>query len=279
MQRLFILLLLVSWANPVCAQAVTDNAPAVPALTGQALVNRALANELAAAQEKSHPMRFELRKASPRITTTKVIAETQDGEVARLIEVFDKPLTTSADQLEVARLHALLNDPGRQRRRKQSEDDDTERALKVLRALPTAFLYQDAGPGQGPAGPVEKFTFRPNPAFEPLDLETEVMPAMAGDIWIDPVRVRVVRLDASVQRDVDFGWGILGRLNKGGWIAIEQADVGDGQWRTVRFQMKMTVRVVFRRRIFDTTEEQTHYAPVPVGISYRQAIALLLAGR
>ena len=279
MQRLFILLLLVSWANPVCAQAVTDNAPAVPALTGQALVNRALANELAAAQEKSHPMRFELRKASPRITTTKVIAETQDGEVARLIAVFDKPLTSSADQLEVARLHALLNDPGRQRRRKQSEDDDTERALKVLRALPTAFLYQDAGPGQGPAGPVEKFTFRPNPAFEPLDLETEVMPAMAGDIWIDPVRVRVVRLDASVQRDVDFGWGILGRLNKGGWIAIEQADVGDGQWRTVRFQMKMTVRVVFRRRIFDTTEEQTHYAPVPVGISYRQAIALLLAGR
>lgn len=279
MQRLFILLLLVSWTNPVCAQSVTDNAPAASALTGQALVNRALANELAAAQEKSHPMRFELRKASPRITTTKVIAETQDGEVARLIAVFDKPLTSSADQLEVARLHALLNDPGRQRRRKQSEDDDTERALKVLRALPTAFLYQDAGPGQGPAGAVEKFTFRPNPAFEPLDLETEVMPAMAGDIWIDPVRVRVVRLDASVQRDVDFGWGILGRLNKGGWIAIEQADVGDGQWRTVRFQMKMTVRVVFRRRIFDTTEEQTHYAPVPVGISYRQAIALLLAGR
>ena len=52
---------------------------------------------------------------------------------------------------------------------------------------------------------------------------------MAGEIWIDPVKLRVVRLEGHLQQDVDFGWGILGRLNKGGWIVIEQADVGGGQ--------------------------------------------------
>ena len=69
---------------------------------------------------------------------------------------------------------------------------------------------------------------------------------MTGEIWIDPVHLRVVRLEGHLQQDVDFGWGILGRLNKGGWIVIEQADVGGGQWRTVRFQMQMSGRVVFK---------------------------------
>lgn len=278
-RRLFTLLFFFSWANPFCAQTATDGRQSATARTGQALVEQALANELAAAQAKGSPMRFELRKVSPRVTTTKEIVETEDGEVARLIAVNDQPLTAAADQGEVARLNALRDDPGRQRRRKQAEDADTERALKILRALPVAFLYQDAGPGQGPAGPVEKFTFRPNPAFDPADLETATLSAMNGEIWIDPVRVRVVRLDAEIQHDVDFGWGILGRLDKGGRITIEQAEVGNGQWRTVRFQMKMSGRVVFKSRVFDTTEEQTNYAPLPQGMSYRQAIDLLLSGK
>jgi hypothetical protein len=238
-------------------------------------VNGALANELNAAEDQSHPMRFELHKTSPRLTTTKEILETKDGEVARLITIDDKPLSTADEANEEARLNALLVDPGKQRRRKQSEDDDAGRALIVLRALPSAFLYQYAGPGEGPTGNVEKFTFRPNPKFEPLDLETEVLPAMAGEIWIDPVRLRVARLEAHVQKDVDFGWGILGRLNKGGWIVIEQADVGGGQWRTVRFQMQMSGRVVIKNRVFDTTEVQTNYAPLPVGMSYQKAIEML----
>jgi hypothetical protein len=248
-------------------------------LTGQALVDRALANELNAAEDQSHPMRYQLHKTSPRLTTTKEIVETQDGEVARLVAMGDQPLSPAGAANEEARLKALLADPAKQQRRKQAEDEDAGRAMKVLRALPSAFIYQDAGPALGPSGKVEKFTFRPNPAFHPADLETQVLPAMTGEIWIDPVRQRVARLEGHLQQDVDFGWGILGRLNKGGWIVIEQADAGQGQWRTVRFQMQMSGRVVFKNRVFDTTEEQTHYEPVPVGLSYQKAIETLLAGK
>jgi hypothetical protein len=68
---------------------------------------------------------------------------------------------------------------------------------------------------------------------------------------------------------------------------IEQADVGPNsgpdkridQWRTVRFQMQMSGRVVFKNRVFDTTEEQTHYAPLPEGMSYQKAIEALLSGK
>jgi hypothetical protein len=277
--RLACLLLLIPWTNAVQGQTAQGNADAAPPLAGQALVDRALANELAAAQDRSHLMRYRLRKSSPRLTTTKQIVETRDGDVARLIAINDEPLSPLFAQREEARLNALSVNPKKQQQRKQAEDADTERALNVLRALPNAFLYQDAGPDEGPAGKVEKFTFRPNPKFEPQNLETEVLPAIAGEIWIDPVHLRVTRLEGHVERDVDFGWGILGRLHKGGWIVIEQADVGSGQWRTVHLQIRMSARVIFRTRVFNTTQEQTQFTPVPPNLSYRKAIELLLGGK
>jgi hypothetical protein len=103
---------------------------------------------------------------------------------------------------------------------------------------------------------------------------------MTGEIWIDPAQQRVVRLEGHLQQDVDYGWwGALGHLSKGGWIVIEQADVGPDMgingWRTVRFRMQMSGRVFFRTRVFDTTEEQTQYAPLRQGMSYQQAIQML----
>lgn len=267
------------WVSPVYEQSASAVGQAAPAVTGQALVDRALANEWNAAGDTSHPRRYQLRKTNPRVTTAREILETKDGEVARLIAINGQPLSPAAEADEEARLNELLGDPGKQQRRKQAEDEDSGRALKVLRALPSAFVYQDAGPGEGPTGKVEKFTFRPDPKFEPLDLETEILPAMTGEIWIDPVHLRVTRLEGHLQQDVDFGWGILGRLNKGGWIVIEQADVGEGLWRTVHFQMQMSGRVVFKARVFDTTEDQTHYTPLPVGMRYQQAIEVLLSGK
>jgi hypothetical protein len=220
-------------------------------------------------------MRYRLRKSSPRLTSTKDIVETRDGAVARLVSINDKPLSQADEQKEQDRLDALLADPSRQRHRKQNEDQDTARALKVLRVLPNAFLYQFAGTGAGPSGKVEKFTFRPNPNFTPPDLETQVLTAMTGEIWIDAAQERVTRLEGHLQKDVAFGWGILGRLDKGGWIVIEQADVSTRQWRIVRFRMVMSGRVLFKTKSFDTAEEETQFALLPAVLGYQQAIQML----
>jgi hypothetical protein len=274
-QRFIYLLLLLGWAVPVCGQAAPGSASGLTPAEGKALVDTALANELRAAQDASHPMRYTLRKTSPRLTTTKEIFETSDGLVARLTSINDQPLSPADEDKEDSRLNELLGDPGKQRHRKQAEDADAGRALMVLRVLPNAFLYQYAGAGEGPAGPVQKFTFRPNPDFSPPNLETQILTEMTGEIWIDANHTRVVRLQGRLQQDVDFGWGVLGRLYKGGWIVIDQADVGTGCWRIVHFQMQMSGRVVFRTRVFDTTEDQTHFAPLPVGLSYQKAIETL----
>lgn len=277
-RALSIFVLLLPWA-------AASKLPATPALTpaqAQALVERALATEARAAQQFSHadhPMRYLLRKSSPRLTSTKEIAETADGDVARLVEINDRPLTPAEEENEQARLDALVTDPRLQQHRKQSEDSDAERALKVLRVLPTAFLYQYAGtaaPARTPAsGTVEKFTFRPNPNFIPPDLETAVLTAMAGEVWIDPIAERIVRLAGSLQQDKEFGWGILGQLDKGGWVQIDQADVGGHQWRIVHLKLVMNGRVLFKTKNSDSVQDYSQFVPLPANLSYRQAIQML----
>jgi hypothetical protein len=239
------------------------------------VVGRALANELSAAEDHSHPMQYLLRRSSPRLTSTKQIVETKDGAVARLVTVNDATLSAADRQKDEARLDALLADPSRQHRRKQSEQDDTGRALKVLRALPKAFLYQYAGSETSGSTTLERYTFSPNPKFSSADLELLVLTEMCGTLTIDSTHQRVVRLEGHLQQDVDIGWGILGRLNKGGWIVVEQADIGRGVWRIVRFQMVMNGRVFFKTRSFDTTEAESQFAPVPLELTYQQAIQML----
>ena len=256
--------------------AVASGVPCYAAQqSGNGILFHALENEVAAAQDTSHPMQYRLRKSSPRLTTTKQMIETRDGLVALLLAVNDEPPSADDAHKEQTRLDGLLADPGKQQHRKQSEAADTARAMKVLRALPKAFLYQDAGPLTTASGTVEKYTFTPNPNFNAPDLETQVLTQMTGEIWVDPVHLRVVHLAGRLENDVDFGWGMLGRLYKGGTATIDQADVGNGIWRITRFQMNMTGRVLFRVRSFTTTEEQTHFTPVSADLDYRQGIQML----
>jgi hypothetical protein len=276
--RILLILLLLPPAMAAWGKTAQTAAVALTPSQAKALVERALSGELRTVRDQNHPMRYLLRKASPRLTTTKEILETRDGDVARLVAVFDRPLNDAEEAREQARLDGLLDDPERQRHRKQSEEGDLGIVLKLLRMLPKAYIYQYAGSGSGPGGTVEKFNFRPDPNFSPPDLESQALTAMTGEIWIDAAHERVARLEGHLQQDTNYGWGVLGKLNKGGSIVIEQGEVADQQWRIARFKMQMELRILFKTRNIDTTEEMTRYEVVPPGINYREAIRLLRAG-
>lgn len=245
----------------------------------QGICQRALGEELRGAVDTSHPMRYRLRKSSPRLTTLKEIAETRDGNVARLLQVNDRPLDASGQQQEEARLDALLANPNLQKHRKRNEESDAGIVLKLLRMMPQAFLYQDAGPLAGSQGRIERFTFRPNAKFNPPDMETQALTAMSGEIWVEMSEERVTHLYGALAQDTSYGWGILGKLNKGGWLAIDQANVGGGLWRISRVQLRMSLRILVKTKVFDTDEQMTNYQPLPAGLDYRQAIQILRGGR
>lgn len=230
------------------------------------------------ARDPNHPMRYLLHRSTPRLTSTKDIIETRDGNVARLLSVNDKPLAPEDDRKELERLTMLAANPNLQKHRKNNEEEDAGIVLKLLRMLPDAFLYQYAGSFDGPTGMVHRFTFRPNPKFDPPDLETQALTAMSGELRVDAAQERVVRLEGHLQQDTTYGWGILGKLNKGGWVLLEQADVGAKQWRIVNVQMEMVLRILFKTKYINTSEQLTRYTPVPPGMDYRQAIQMLRSG-
>jgi hypothetical protein len=267
----------LAWAGWACLMAPGQTPASLTTEQAQALVQRALATEGRAAQDLSHnkhPLRYKLRKVSPRLTSTKEIVETRDGDVARMLTMNDQPLSAVDEQHEEARLQALLDDPGLQQHRKQSEDNDTARALKVLRVLPNAFIYQYAGTAETANGLVAKFPFKPNPQFDPPDLETGVLTAMAGELWIDPVHERVVRLAGTLQQDKQIALG-LAALDKGGTVEIEQADVGSDQWRIVHLKLVMNFRILFKTKNSNSVQDYSDFAPLAPDLTYRQAIEML----
>lgn len=239
------------------------------------MVKRVLQTELNAATDTSHPMQYRLRKMSPRLATTKMIVETKDGDVAHLIAINDNPLSDQDRQNEEIRLKGLLNDPGQQRHRMEREQGDSQRARKIIRALPDAFLYAYAGVVETPQGPSYRMTFQPNPNFDPQDLDAQVLKGMAGELWIDVAQQRVTRLQGKRIKDVDYLGGILGKLDQGGTLLLEQADIGNGQWRTTHLVLVMDARILFKIIKLDTTLQLSQFSPVAAGLSYQQAIQML----
>jgi len=269
-----ILLLLIATAN---SAPQTSTIPTLTNDEAQSLVKQVLATELDAAQSGpiDHPLEYRLRKSSPRYSSTKLVVETKDGDVARLLEVNNAPLSPESQQAEAARLQSLLDDPSLQRHRQEREQSDTEHARKIMRALPDAFLYQYAGVVETPHGPSYRLTFQPNPNFNPEDVEAQALKGMAGELWIDAAQHRVTKLEGRRIHDVDYGLGILGKLDEGGTLLLEQAEIGNHQWRTTHMVLVMNARLLIKTIKLDTTLELSEFTPVATGLTYQQAVEML----
>jgi hypothetical protein len=242
-----------------------------------ALVRAASWNELHATNS-IHPFRFRLRKQDENGSTTKEIVETKDGDIARLIAVNDQPLTPERAQAERARLDNLLAHPELQIHRQKKEKEDSNRENEMVRLLPDAFLYTYRGVVNTPYGPAWRLTFAPNEKFIPPDRQAELYHGMAGELWIDCAQKRMARLDAHLIADVNFGWGMIGRLYKGGTILVVQKDVGDHHWETTHLKLNLTGKILMiKSLVIQSTEDGSDYKPVSNTLTYKDAVHLLEA--
>jgi len=240
-----------------------------------ALVRRAVQHRLDAG--RSHrPVRYLLRRMDERRDTTKEIIETRDGNVARLVAIDGKPLSAAADRAELDRLNTLAEHPELQEHRHKSEQKDSERVDHLLALLPDAFVYRLEGMAPCASGQCYRLSFTPNPRFTPPDIEANIFRGIAGEVWIDQAQERLARLDAHFISDVEFGFGILGKLNKGGTALLEQTDVGGHDWELTGLKLHMTGKALMVKSLsFQVTEEASHFSQVPPSMSYREAIQLL----
>jgi hypothetical protein len=174
---------------------------------------------------------------------------------------------------EQERLDHLLRSPQEQARHRQDFIDDEKRIGRILALLPEAFLFEDAGVENG----CFHLRFRPNPDYPPHSIEARIFHAMRGDLWIDARLKRMERLDGQLEENVDFGYGILGRLYKGGWFRLQRTQVSSTDWKTERLEIHMNGRALFLKTISrETSEVRGGFAPVPTGLSLAQGMKLLV---
>lgn len=243
----------------------------------QALLRSAVQKELATGYGKRPFLRYRLHKVTEHANNTKEIVETPDGDVACLVAINGHPLSADAWQSERARLLALRAHPELQAHRNRREQEDTRRFEELLRALPDAFQVQFAGILSMPNGPAIRLTFQPNPDYKPKDYETRSLRGMSGELWIDARQKRILYFRAHLFQSVNFGWGILGYLNKGGSVQIQQSQVIPSVWTLTNMRLSLTGRALLVKPLhFDIEESATEYQPVANIFHYPQAVDLLL---
>jgi hypothetical protein len=205
-------------------------------------------------------------------TRLKIQVETADGPIARLVETDGHPLDAQKRDEEDARLARLLNSPLQRAVHRKGYKDVEDHAARIMKILPEAYVFEFVGEENG----CHHLRFSPSPAYVPHTVEEKVVHAMAGDVWIDARMKRLSRLEGHLDENVDFGFGLLGHLDKGGWIRVERVQVSPTQWKTQRLEWHMSGRaVLFKTIARDTNEVRGGFAAVPAGLDLAQGMRIL----
>jgi hypothetical protein len=228
--------------------------------------------------------RYWIEHHSSKETQLQEAVETSEGPIARLQLSNGRPISGDVREDEDRRLQRLLSSPSEQAQHRKEYAEDEHRIGRILTLLPEAFLYEpaqsEARTERLPDCPCYHLRFHPNPSYPAHSIESRIFHAMVGDLWISSDHKRLVRLDGRLQDNVDFGYGIFGRLYKDGWFRLERTKVdagnGNGDWKTRRLEVHMNGRaMLFKTIARETSEVRGGFTPVPSGLSLQQAAILV----
>jgi len=245
--------------------------------TANELVRRAVNKEVADMENPKDFWRYHLRKESASGSQTRDMVETKQGIVARTIAVNDQPLTPEQRAGDDARLAQLIADPQEQRKKQKEQNDETNRVLGLVRALPDALLYDFDGNEVVNGRNCTRLKFVPNPKFSPTTRETLVYKRTGGFLWVDTAAERFVRFDATLTDNVNIGWGgILGHINKGGHFVLGQTTVANGKWKLTTLILEATGKLlIFKNISLKQRQFGSDYKSVPPTLSIAEAVDLL----
>jgi len=216
--------------------------------------------------------RYWIARRSAAGTRLEEQVETADGPVNRLTESNGRPLTAKAEGEEDARLERLLTSPSQRARHLRQYDEDEDRIGRILALLPEAFIYEY----DGEENACYRLRFHPNPSYPVGSIEARIFHSMSGSLWVSEREQRLARLEGRVDEDVDFGFGILGRLYKGGWFRLVRVQVSATDWKTESLEVHMNIRALLVKTFArETSEERGGFEPVPTRLSLAQGMALL----
>jgi hypothetical protein len=262
--------------TPVLLSALAATSFAVNGDSGKEpasqLVREVVDQEIRSTNTDHSRWKYRQHHIDPRSDVVKECVETKQGVICRLVAVAGHPLSQAQERAELQHLQELLNNPRKLQEENKARRQDADHALKMLKVLPDAFEYEY----DGMEGENLRLRFQPDPNFNPPDRETRVFHAMVGCLLVAPKSKRLVAIKGTLVKDVDFGFGLLGHLDKGGTFEVRRREVEEGIWETTRLDVSIRGKAMFFKTINAQQHEVTDdFKKVPPALTIAQAVSML----
>jgi mannose-6-phosphate isomerase-like protein (cupin superfamily) len=254
---------------PAWAQSAANN-------SAHELVQQVINNELDYNQsDHSHWMYVDSYK-SPGKDLVKLVIQTKEGTVSKTIRLNGRPLTSAEEQADQAKMESVVNDPAVREKQKKNSDHDNQQVISLMKMLPDGFIWTQTGESNGEV----TLSYKPNPAFQPPTYASRVFAAMAGTLVVDMKQKRLKVFSGKLIRDVDFGWGLLGKVQQGGTFRVIHTEVAPGKWEITETHIHINGRILFFKSLVSQQEDEidSHYKATPAGLTLRQAVEMLNDG-
>lgn len=241
----------------------------------RSLVQSIVTNELRAdANDHSHWMFRDVDKVRGK-TTVKLVVQTPEGDLSKTLEMNGQPLTPQQQEADRQKMHQFVTDPVVRQKQKQSHEQDDRKAAAMTKMLPDAFLWTKTGE----SGDETTLDFKPNPKFNPPTREARVFAAMKGTMVVNTKQKRIKSLKGTLIRNVDFGFGLLGKLQKGGTFNVERQNIGEDVWEITSTHIHIHGHALIFKSIDEEQDEETSdYKPAPKSITLAEAEKMLDSG-
>lgn len=235
------------------------------AQTPRDIVRQAVQTELDASRnDNSHWLYFEIDRR-PSKTVKQWVAEANSVSVNRVVERNGQTVSESQQRQEMG---DFINDSRAQAKQRKSGHHDDEQAAELLKILPDAFLWTNAGE----KGSDVLLHFKPDPQFRPRDLEARIFAAMEGDMAIDREQHRIVSLKGRLTRDVKIGYGLLGELKAGGSFDVERREISPHVWQITETHIHIQGHALIFKAISEEEDDvKTHFEQIAAGTTLQQA--------
>ncbi len=191
------------------------------------VVHAAVTAELNASKLDHTAWQYRDHDVQPNKDAVYQVIETPKGDLRRLLELNGQPLRGADAQGELDRIRDFVRNAEAQAHKKKAADQDEAQARELLLMLPDAFLWTTSGQNAAEV----HLRFQPNPAFNPPDMQSRVLGTMAGEMVVAREGSRIKTLRGTLTQDVRIGFGILGKLEKGGIFDVERRELAPGRWQ------------------------------------------------
>jgi len=242
----------------------------------QELVRLAVGNEQASpflAKECTYQYH---RLVSGKHETLEMI-KTSDLIVGKMVQIDNAPLSKAEERKEDDELRRLLGDSSAQQQQRKRQQRFEHYIRELIQSLPQAFRYTETDSETAAAGArLVHLTFQPAPDFHPASAELEVMRGLSGVMVVDDQRKRIVKLDAHLFREVDFGWGLLVHLYKGGNLLLEREPASPPGANVLALTLNIDGRILLFKKL-EVHWSFDHFRWFDRSIDLATAVSLLTA--